>query len=308
MSKEDVVNEIHKDARKNFPRRCVLLKDIDDLWQADLIDVQKISKTNSNYNFILIVIDCFSKYVWVRPLKNKTKDSVTKAFQSILCGGRVPINLQTDRGTEFYNILFKNVMRLHSINHYSTYSTKKASIVERVIRTIKCKLYKTFSLKGNFKWVDGTLEKVVNDYNNTKHSTIQMCPAKVNKRTKHMVMQRYNILCKLKIKRKYPFVVGDVVRISKYKTNFEKGYTPNWSTELFKVIVVQNTDPPTYLLEDSRKTKILGSFYAQELQKTKNPDVYLVEKVLKKKGGKVFVKWLGLPPEENSWISSTNIL
>lgn len=189
MSKEDVVNEIHKYARVNFPRRCVLLRDIDDLWQADLIDVQKISNINSNYNFILIVIDCFSKYVWVRPLKNKTKDSVTKAFQSILHNGRTPINLQTDWGKEFYNKSFKKEMQAHSINHYSTFSTKKASIVERVIRTIKGKLYKTFSLKGNFKWIDGTLEKVVSDYNHTKHRTIQMCPAKVNKHTKHIVMQ-----------------------------------------------------------------------------------------------------------------------
>lgn len=163
-------------------------------------------------------------------------------------------------------------------------------------------------MKGNFKWIDGTLEKVVSDYNHTKHRTIQMCPAKVNKHTKQIVMQRYNILNKPKIKRKCPFVVGDIVRISKSKANFEKGYTPNWSTELFKVTVVQNTYPPTYLLEDSRKNKILGSFYAQELQKTKNPDVYLVEKVLKKKGDKVFVKWLGLPSQENSWISNTNIL
>lgn len=308
MSKEDVVNEIHKNARVNFPRRCVLLRDIDDLWQADLIDVQKISNINSNNNFILIVIDCFSKYVWVRPLKNKTKDCVTIAFQSILHNGRVPLNLQTDWGKEFYNKSFKKLMQVLSINHYSTYSTKKASIVERVIRTIKGKLYKKFSLKGNYKWVDGTLEKVVNDYNHTKHSTIQMYPARVNKHTKHILMQRYNILNKAKIKKKCFIGVGDVVRISKHKANFDKGYTPNWSTELFKVSVVQNTDPTTYLLEDSRKNKVLGSFYAQELQKTRNPDVYLVEKVLKKKGNKVFVKWLGLPSKENSWISNTNIL
>lgn len=101
---------------------------------------------------------------------------------------------------------------------------------------------------------------------------------------------------------------GDYVRISKYKGIFEKGYTPNWSTEIFKIIKAQNTCPVTYLLEDSRHNPILGAFYKEELQKTKHPEVYLVEKVLKRKGNKVFVKWLGLPNDENSWIDKSNVL
>lgn len=308
MSKEDVVNEIHKYARVNFRRRNVILKDIDDLWQADLIDMQKHAHSNSDYNYILIVIDCFSKFVWVKPLKQKSKDFVSKAFQSILSEGRVPQNLQTDWGKEFYNTSFENIMKTNSINHYSTYSTKKASIVERVIRTIKGKLYKTFSMKGNYKWKDGILEKIVSDYNYTKHRTIGMCPVNVNENSKQILKQRYNSLKQTATKKRTKLVRGDVVRISKYKACFDKGYTPNWSTELFTIKVVQNTNPTTYLLEDSRKNPVLGAFYDQELQKTKNPDVYLVEKVLRKKGSKVFVKWLGLSSQENSWISITNKL
>lgn len=83
---------------------------------------------------------------------------------------------------------------------------------------------------------------------------------------------------------------------------------PNWSTEIFKIRKTQNTDPATYLLEDMRCQPILGSFYVQELQKTKHPDIYLVEKVLKKSKNKVYVKWLGLPTSENSWIKNTNVL
>lgn len=122
-------------------------------------------------------------------------------------------------------------------------------------------------------------------------------------------MKRYvnNVQSQKKIQCKR-FQVGDFVRISKYKGIFEKGYTPNWSTEVFKIRKVQNTNPTTYLLQDSKGQIILGTFYAQEINKTKHPDVYLVEKVLKRKGNKVYIKWLGLPRSENSWIDKNNVL
>lgn len=309
MSKADVVNEIHKNVRVNFPRRSVLLKDIDDLWQADLIDMQALSKFNAGYKYILVVIDCFSKYAWAFPLKQKTKEIVCKEFQTLFTKGRYPKNLQTDMGTEFYNNVFKKEIEKYRINHYSTYSTKKASIVERFIRTLKTSLYKEFSLKGNYKWIDGTLENKVFKYNHTFHRTVGIPPARINHKNKEIILQRYinNSLCKKVLTRKR-FGVGDFVRISKYKGCFEKGFTPNWSTEIFKITKVQHTNPTTYLLEDAKSRPILGAFYSQEIQKTAHPEVYLVEKVLKSKGNRVYVKWLGLPSTENSWIDKTNRL
>lgn len=310
MSKLDVINEIHKYARVNFPRRSVEMKDIDDLWQADLIDMQFISKKNSGYKYILVVIDTFSKYAWAIPLKCKRKEIVCKAFKTLLEKGRQPKNLQTDFGTEFYNDQFKNLTNTFNINHYSTYTTKKASIVERLIRTLKSKLYKEFSLKGTYKWTDGTLNKIIKDYNNTYHRTIDQKPCEVNSSNKRMILERYQLQKQQSrvINQLRHLKVGDFVRISKHKGVFEKGYTPNWSTEIFKIIKVNETNPITYLIEDSRGQPILGAFYSQELQKTKHPNVYLVERVLKKKGNKVLVKWLGLPSDENSWIDKTNII
>lgn len=308
MSKADVINEIHKQARVRFKRRTVVMKDIDDLWQADLIDMQMYSKLNNGYNYILVVIDTFSKFTWTYPLKQKNKEQVTKAFEKIVELGRIPLNLQTDRGTEFYNEKFKHLMKKYKINHYSTFSTKKASIAERVIRTLKNKLFKQFSLQGNYRWIDGVLHKIVQEYNHTFHRTIACMPADVNECTKKNVLRRYNKLLHSNTakSKKNRFTVGDYVRISKYKGSFGKGYTPNWSTEIFKIIKAQNTCPTTYLLQDANYQPILGAFYEEELQKTKYPNIYLVEKVIKKKGNKVFVKWLGLPDSENSWIDRSN--
>lgn len=308
MSKADVVDEIHKNVRVNFPRRSVILKDIDDLWQADLIDMQALSDVNSNYKYILVIIDCFSKFAWAFPLKQKTQGIVSKQFQLFLKKGRVPKNLQTDMGKEFYNKTFLKIIKQNHINHYSTFSTKKASIVERLIRTLKNKLYKEFSLKGNYKWIDGTLNSKINEYNNTTHRTVGRPPATINHKNKAEVLRRYIYSQPKKIAKCRRFRVGDFVRISKYKGFFEKGYTPNWSTEIFKITKVQHTNPTTYLLEDAKCRPILGAFYAQEIQKTLHPDVYLVEKVLKTRGNKVYVKWLGLPTSENCWIEKENRL
>lgn len=308
MSKVDVVNELHKCARVNFLRRNVILKDIDDLWQADLIDMQSMSNKNNGYKYILAIIDCFSKFAWVVALKQKNKESVSKAFERILKNGRVPKNLQTDCGKEFYNDHFKAIVDKYKINHYSTYSTKKASIVERFIRTLKNKLYKEFSLNGSYTWKNTVLNNKISEYNNTVHRTIGQTPISVNHKNKASILQKYIKMFCLRKKTKVKFKIGDYVRISKYKACFDKGYTPNWSAEIFKVIEILSTNPPSYLIEDAKGRPILGAFYTQELQKTRHNNVYLIEKVLKKDGKRLYVKWLGLPISENSWINKTDVL
>lgn len=299
MSKQQVIDELHKAARKSFARRRTIIKGFDDLWQADLAEFTTYAKNNSGYKYILVVIDCFSKYLWTRALKSKTGVEVTKAMQSVFQNGRVPKNLQTDSGTEFYNQHFAKLMKQFSVNHYSTYSTVKAAIAERVIRTIKNPIYKTFSMRGRYKWID-IFADVTTQYNNRKHRTIGMKPNDV---TANTTLTVYNTL---KLFGRHRFNVGDVVRISKFKSIFSKGYLPNWSTELFKIVKMQITNPVTYKLEDMKGQPILGGFYDEELQRAKYHDIYLIEKVLRRKGNKVYVKWLGL--DEKSWIDSDNFV
>lgn len=305
--KIQLVKELHKPARKNYRRRRTIIKGLDDLWQADLAQLDNYAFHNKNFKFILVVIDAFSKFVWCKPLKSKTGEEVTRAFEDILKNPdhRSPQNLQTDHGKEFYNTLFNQLMRTRNINHYSTFSVTKGAIVERVIRTLKEKLFKYFSLNGQYKWID-ILPTLVNEYNSQKHSLIKMKPKDVNKNNEQRLLK--TVYSHLKIFGEQKFNVGDIVRISKVKHVFSKGYLPNWTTELFKIKKVQITNPATYLLEDMQSSPIKGAFYAEELQKTANPDVYLVEKVLRKRGKKVLVRWLGLDKSHDSWIDNTNIL
>ena len=144
---------------------------------------------------------------------------------------------------------------------------------------------------------------LISSYNNTRHQTIKMKPKDVTKENEKKKL--FNIYKKLQIKtkRKKPkFKIGDEVRISKFKHTFEKGYTPNWTAEIFTISQVRDSEPTTYFLKDYQNKPISGSFYEQELSKNKNPNIYLVEKVLKKRGNKLYLKWLGFDNSHNSWI------
>lgn len=105
------------------------------------------------------------------------------------------------------------------------------------------------------------------------------------------------------------FKINDYVRLSKHKSVFEKGYTPNWTTEIFRVRKIQyHTDPITYLLSDYENRNVEGSVYAEEIQLVKYPNVYLIEKILRRNKKQVYVKWLGFGPEHNSWIFEKDIV
>ena len=305
LERRQLVNELHAPARKNFPRRHVIVRGYDDLWQADIVEMRLYSRFNKGYHYILTVIDVLSKYAWAAPLKSKggreTADAIAKIIRD---SKRCPKNIQTDNGKEFYNTDVQRLIRKHNINHYSTYSVLKASVVERFNRTLKNDMWKMFTLNGTYKWIDA-LSRLV-EYNARKHRTINMRPIDVTPTIADRLLNTvYN---SIKIAAPAKFKVGDLVRVSKYKKLFEKGYTPNWTTEVFKIVKVQHTNPVTYLLEDYRKKSIAGAFYEHELHRANYPDVYLVEKVLRRRGDEVYVKWLGFDNSHNSWVHKDHVI
>lgn len=306
--KEEVVEELHKPARKNFKRRRVIIKGLNDLFQADLVEMIPYARMNKGYRYILVVINAFSKYVWAYPIKRKSSEAVAEAMKKLLSSIKVtPKNLQTDMGKEFYNKEFQNLMTKFDINHYSSYSNLKSSIVERCNRTLKNMMWKQFSLQGSYKWLD-LLPKIVKRYNSTKHSTTGYRPDAVNKSNARDILERAFSHTKTVDPKPQKFHLGDHVRISKYRAAFAKGYTPSWSNEIFKIAKVRLTNPTTYILEDDTRQHIKGAFYEYELQKTKHPDTFLVEKVIRKKGNQLFVKWLGFDNTHNSWIPNTALV
>ena len=143
-----------------------------------------LSKDNDGYRFLLLVIDTFSKYGWIIPLKDKKGETVTKAFQLIFKEGRRPEKLWTDKGREFYNKDVKDLIEL-----YSTENEEKSSIVERWIRTMKDKMWKYFTDKKTNRYID-VLPDLVEDYNNTVHSSIKITPVEASKKKNELTVWR----------------------------------------------------------------------------------------------------------------------
>src|SRR3978361_2249117 len=272
-TKQIIVNELYKPARKNFIRRTTVVKGVNDLWQIDLAEVQPYAKVNRGMRYILVVIDCCSKFLWTRPVKNKTAEEVTKAMASVLAEGNVPRLLQSDRGREFYNARFQSLMRQYNIKHYSTFTVIKASMAERVIRTLKERLYKAFDLQGSHHWLS-LLPVITADYNQTVHRTTGMKPAGViaGAASEKAALTAIKKNRRPQGSRRVKFNPGDVVRLSRHKFFFEKGFTNRWTTELFRIRDVKtSTVPVTYELEDLSGSPIQGCFYTEALQRTLVP-------------------------------------
>ena len=303
-----LVYSLHKPVRHNFKRNRIIVKGVDEQWQADLCDLSSLSKYNNGQHFLLTCIDCFSKYAWVEPLKNKTGQSIESALRRIM-KHRKPRRLQTDKGTEFLNRRVQEFLKKENIEFFTTNSEMKASIVERFNRTLKTRMYKYFTAKNTLRFVD-VLEDLVAGYNNTKHRSIGMRPIDVSVKDEHVI--RKKLYPKIAVRKKYKYSIGDFVRISKARRTFKKGYLPNWTEEIFRVRDRVQREQPVYFLKDFNNKPIEGLFYEKELQRVHEQEEYRIEKVLKRKRVKgktlYFVKWKGWSDEFNSWIENLHRL
>ena len=193
----------------------------------------------------------------------------------------------------------KSWLEKNDIEMHSTHNEGKYVVAERFIRTIKNKIYKHMTSISKILYID-KLDDIVNEYNNTKHRATKMKPTDVKDNTYIDFGKEVN-------DNDLEFKVGDHVRISKYKNIFAKGYTPNWSEEVFVIKKIKNTVPWTYVIDDLNGEEITGTFYEKELQKIDQQE-FRIEKVIKKRGDKLYVKWKGYDNSFNSWIDKKDLV
>ena len=215
-------------------------------------------------------------------------------FKNILKeSNRKPNKIWFDKGSEFCNNSFKKWLKDNDIEMYLIHYTGKSVVAERFIKTLKNKIFKQVTAISKNVYFD-VLNDVVKKHNNTVHRTIKMKPNDIDSR------QEVNANAP-------KFKVGDNVRISKYKNIFAKGYTPNWSEKISVIKKVKNTVSWTYFINDLNGAEIFEIFYEKELQKT-NQQEFRIEKVIKRKSDKLYVKWKGYNNTFNSWIDKKHLV
>ena len=159
---------LHKPLRKKFPRRKTFAKGINDLFQADLVDMQNVARYNDSYRYILTCIDVFSKRAFAVPLRDKRGPTLAAAFEKIFAEA-VPNMLQTDRGTEFLNSQVQDLFKKFNIHHYWSFNDDiKCAVVERFNRTLKTRMFRYFTARHTNRWID-VLQSFIKAYNNSYH-------------------------------------------------------------------------------------------------------------------------------------------
>ena len=183
-------------------------------------------------------------------MKDKKGTSIVNAFQKIISEGseaeekgrRKPHKIWVDQGSEFYIILLKIFLKINNIKMYPTFNEGKSVVAEKFIKTLKKKIFKHMTAVSKNVYFN-VLDDIVNKYNNTVHKTIKMKPIDVTSDSYAEYNEDSN-------EKDPKFKVGDHVRISKYKNIFAKGYTANWSEEVFVISKIKNTVPWTYVITD----------------------------------------------------------
>ena len=210
LMKQDAYT-LHKPIHRRFKKNHAIVGGIDEQWQMDLANMQSMQKFNDGHRYLLVCIDVFSKYAWVVPSKKGL--SLVDAFKTILSSGCKPEKIITDRGTEFFSKHSKALLKDEDIELYNTYNETKASVVERLIRTLKTRLWRYFMANKTMRYID-TLPDLVHSHNHTVHRSIKRKPAEVTIKNEKKVWHRlYGDHDEVK-HQAYKLKIGDQVRIS----------------------------------------------------------------------------------------------
>ena len=300
----------HKQIRRRFPRNKTVATGLDSDWQLDLADMQRLSRVNNGYTFLLVCVDVLGKFAWVEPLKNKTSVEVASAFERILKKGRWPWRVYTDKGKEFLGGPFQNMLKHHEIEFIKSESPDvKASIAENFIKTLKGRIWRYFTKNKTQRYID-VLPKIVDGLNKRYHRVIKRRPIDVNFANEREVWQ--TLYGKPPQEVKFRFNVGDKVRIAIKKNLFQQGYLENFTEELFTIVERHGRFPPVYKLADWAGEPIIGSYYESEIVKVTDEEVYEIDKVIRKRvrGGiaELFVSWKGYPKKFNSWLPKASVV
>ena len=267
------------------------------------MDVSSYSEENDGVTFLLTCIDLLSRYAWVRTLKSKKTSDVAKALTGIFNEGRQPARMRVDLGNEYKGPV-ATLLRRRDVSLILAVSDTGANYAERFHRTLRSKLVKYMYKNNTLKYIDA-LQKLVESYNKTKHSSINMRPVDV---TEADVPKLLRWRLKIKKPKRFGFKLDETVRVSQARHSFTREFNMKWSNEVFEIAKryrVQNIN--VYNLRNVGGELVHGSFYEPELQSVVAGEKHRIEKVLKTKGDKSLVHWLGYSSKQATWVPTSFI-
>ena len=305
------IHQLHRNRRKYIPRNSIHVAAPHIQMCLDLIDFSAFEKYNKGHRFILVAQDMFSRFAYAIPLIRKDSITCLDGIKKVIDGLYIqPTSINTDLGTEFCNRIANRFFRDRGIKHYVVQGHTKNSYCERLIRTLKNRIFKHFDRNLNRKWL-WILQDVVSSYNASTHRSIGIPPKDVNIDNAASIYKTY--YKHRKIRKKPMLKKGDTVRMNLELGSFSKNYEQSFSRQVYRIsddaIYPEGGIYPTYRIESLNGNHIPGLFYDLELLRVDTGKFvddfsFPVEKILKRRKGEAFVKFLGYPERDNSWVST----
>ena len=228
--------------------------------------MDKLAKENKDVKYLLVAVDCLSRYLRVVPLKSKYATTTADAFK-ILIMNKQPKKVWVDAGTDFKGS-FSNLCKKKDIEVYKTFSEKKSAFAERNIRSLKNLIYKYLEDKWTYSYIN-QLQSFVQTINSRVNRVTKLAPNKVTKKNvPYLISLIFNTSAK--IVRRSKFCVGDFCAKNQKRIFFRKGYKQTFTNKVFESYDVPTTNPPTYSLIDAYQEPVKGKFYELELVKVRD--------------------------------------
>lgn len=279
-----------------------------------MADFQKLARFNKGFRYLLVAVEVLSRRAFAAPVKSKTTPAMKEAFRQVFAEmPTLPWKIFTDRGTEFDAREMKRFYADRDIAKMSALNVEtKAAMAERMIKTIKHRLYKYFTQNKTLNWVEA-VPLIVKAINHSVNRATGMRPVDFNfdnadEQWRRLYPHAFMHGPKSKLQ------VGSVVRVAKERQAFRKGYLPNFSNLTYRVRKVKPGLPHTYLLDAPTGQRMKKKWYRHEVTPASQPANARIERVLRTRTDRLsgereyLIKWEGEPEEAASWITDRDIV
>ena len=300
---------LHRERRYKFPRNKIITYHKDYQHQMDLIDMQEYKRQNDGYAFILIVIDCFTRFIWHVPLKDKRATTIKASLEELYTAeAPLPLRVQTDRGKEFIAALVKEWFEQHGIHFFTTQGTGfKCAYVERANRTLKYKMFRVFAKNGSYRWIGQMIKDLISSYNKSYHRMIGMTPEEARTKMPNELPMNMTPVEALEPK----FNPEDTVRIAYDKNKMDRGYWKTHYDHVYRINrVLREGEVPVYEIRDYYRKVLPRRFYREELAPV-GDIIYAIDKIHRRRvrNGvrEILVTWVGYRPDDKYWIKESDV-
>ena len=311
----------HAPRRRKFAHPFYNLNTLYHLVEADLIETGRVAKFNDGTRYLLLAIECTSRKIFVRPMKDKKGSTSTAAFRHLLGHefAKRPHTVRVDLGSEWKDSRFRKLLRERNIRLIFAHNTEKAAMCERAIQTLQRRIHRYLTHNNTLTFLPA-LKNIVQSINDSPHASTGVPPNQFGQSDVYNAWEKYYMshfdVATSRRPRPFRFAPGDSVRASLLSHGLDKAYRGTYTPQLYTVSTRRYGRPHSYVLKDSANSEVAGPFFEQELIAARDrPDQqYMIDKIVARRTNpttrkkEIQVTWEGWPSSVKTWLPASHVV